>query len=434
MAAEGPHEHAYLTDFGVTKAVDGRPGHTEPRAPRRHARLHGARADPRRGRRLAPTSTRSAASSTHAHRRGAVPARGHRAQAVGAPLRAAAGARRPVRRRDRARAGEGPARALRERRGARGRGARRRGRLAARRRCSTRRAAASAAIRAAAPEFAGQAAGLLAAFEHAATRAARLHEALADTPPERIERRLAEVRGGHDPGKAKLVAALARHLAVQRRMHDRARGLRRRQRAHPDRSRRFAAACSRRGPRRGRPSAWRGVCQRCKPPGEHRRPAGRDRDDRRDARSRRWGIRHLGKLFAGPASSDSDAMSAITNGCAARGGAASSRSYEFSTALRSKLVDGARELPTAPTSPSTACAAGTSPACTPTTELIGMPSQGRRRGLARDDPVTREYTRFCERAFGRYLHHNPDSTLTNVTMDEITRADARDRRRARTPA
>jgi len=34
-----------------------------------------------------------------------------------------------------------------------------------------------------------------------------------------IERRLAEVRGGQDPGKAKLVAALARHLAVQRRMH-----------------------------------------------------------------------------------------------------------------------------------------------------------------------------------------------------------------------
>jgi hypothetical protein len=45
-----------------------------------------------------------------------------------------------------------------------------------------------------------------------------LREALADTPPERIERRLAEVRGGQDAGKAKLVAALARHLAVQRKM------------------------------------------------------------------------------------------------------------------------------------------------------------------------------------------------------------------------
>ena len=73
-------------------------------------------------------------------------------------------------------------------------------------------------IRVAAPEFAGHAAALLAAFEHAAARAALLREALADTPPERIERRHAEVRGGQDPGKAKLVAALARHLAVQRRM------------------------------------------------------------------------------------------------------------------------------------------------------------------------------------------------------------------------
>ena len=73
-------------------------------------------------------------------------------------------------------------------------------------------------IRVAAPEFAAHAADLLAAFEHAAARAALLREALADAPPERIERRLAEVRGGQDPGKAKLVAALARHLAVQRRM------------------------------------------------------------------------------------------------------------------------------------------------------------------------------------------------------------------------
>jgi hypothetical protein len=73
-------------------------------------------------------------------------------------------------------------------------------------------------IRVAAPELAGNAAELLAAFEHAAVRAALLREALADAPPERVERRLAEVRAGQDPGKAKLVAALARHLAVQRKM------------------------------------------------------------------------------------------------------------------------------------------------------------------------------------------------------------------------
>ncbi|HEY6892298.1 MAG TPA: serine/threonine-protein kinase [Solirubrobacter sp.] len=73
-------------------------------------------------------------------------------------------------------------------------------------------------IRVAAPELAAQAAELVAAFEHAAVRAALLREALADAPPERVERRLADVRAGQDPGKAKLVAALAQHLAVQRKM------------------------------------------------------------------------------------------------------------------------------------------------------------------------------------------------------------------------
>jgi hypothetical protein len=70
----------------------------------------------------------------------------------------------------------------------------------------------------ASPEVAGRAAGLLRALEHATERARLLREALAETPPERIERRLAEVRAGQDPGKAKLVAALARHVAAQRRM------------------------------------------------------------------------------------------------------------------------------------------------------------------------------------------------------------------------
>jgi serine/threonine-protein kinase len=74
------------------------------------------------------------------------------------------------------------------------------------------------AIRAAAPDLAVSASALLAALEHAAERARLLREALAETPPERIERRLADVRAGQDPGKARLVAALAQHLAVQRRM------------------------------------------------------------------------------------------------------------------------------------------------------------------------------------------------------------------------
>jgi serine/threonine-protein kinase len=75
-------------------------------------------------------------------------------------------------------------------------------------------------IRAAAPgtQVAVDAARALAALERAAARAQLLREALAETPPEQVERRLADVRAGSDPGKARLVAALAQQLAVRRRM------------------------------------------------------------------------------------------------------------------------------------------------------------------------------------------------------------------------
>jgi hypothetical protein len=52
--------------------------------------------------------------------------------------------------------------------------------------------------------------------------------------------------------------------------------------------------------------------------------------------------------------------------------------------------------------------------------LIGMPSKAVDEAWHEMILMTREYTYFCDRAFGRYLHHSPDSTLTNVTMDEIT--------------
>ena len=91
----------------------------------------------------------------------------------------------------------------------------------------TRRGAASGRFAAPRRSSRRAAAELLAALEHAAARAARLREALADMPPESVERRLAEVRAGQDPGKARLVAALAQHLAVQRRMQAAAGRLRR---------------------------------------------------------------------------------------------------------------------------------------------------------------------------------------------------------------
>ena len=50
--------------------------------------------------------------------------------------------------------------------------------------------------------------------------------------------------------------------------------------------------------------------------------------------------------------------------------------------------------------------------------LIGMPSQAVDEAWHEMILMTREYTAFCDRAFGRYLHHNPDSTLS-VSMDSI---------------
>jgi hypothetical protein len=55
------------------------------------------------------------------------------------------------------------------------------------------------------------------AMEDGARRAQLLYEALSESPPELVERRLSEVRG--DPSKAELVTALEGQLAVQRRMN-----------------------------------------------------------------------------------------------------------------------------------------------------------------------------------------------------------------------
>jgi hypothetical protein len=67
-------------------------------------------------------------------------------------------------------------------------------------------------------QVASDAVDAVALLERAVSRAQLLREALAEAPPEGVERRLAEVRAGQDPGKARLVAALAQQLAVQRRM------------------------------------------------------------------------------------------------------------------------------------------------------------------------------------------------------------------------
>jgi chromosome segregation ATPase len=58
----------------------------------------------------------------------------------------------------------------------------------------------------------------VAAMESTATRAQLLWEALSDTPPERVQARLEQVKAENDPSKAELVDALAAQLTTLQRM------------------------------------------------------------------------------------------------------------------------------------------------------------------------------------------------------------------------
>jgi len=75
------------------------------------------------------------------------------------------------------------------------------------------------ALRAAEPDagVAAEATRCLETVGRIAAEAQRLHDAVAELPPERIEHELAEVRSRHVPGKAERVDALAQQLAAQRR-------------------------------------------------------------------------------------------------------------------------------------------------------------------------------------------------------------------------
>jgi hypothetical protein len=60
--------------------------------------------------------------------------------------------------------------------------------------------------------------GFVRVMEQTARRAQLLHDALEDTPPARVEARLAEVRARPGGGASELIEALEHQLAVQRRM------------------------------------------------------------------------------------------------------------------------------------------------------------------------------------------------------------------------
>jgi hypothetical protein len=123
-------------------------------------------------------------------------------------------------------------------------------------------------------------------------------------------------------------------------------------------------------------------------------------------------------LLGGPAAQNTGDMSVISN-LRRTGRRRYIESYAFSRALRRKLVD---ELG----SDHAADVAldglrGWYLACLyADNQLIGMPSKAIDEAWHTMILFTREYETFCRRAFGRYLHHSPDSTFKNLTMDAIT--------------
>ena len=139
--------HAYLTDFGVSKQA--RAASTDTGRMVGHARLPGARADPRRGGRRAHRRLRAGLRALRVpRRRAAVPSRDARPRRCGRTCRRSRSASRPPGARPRAAAGarQGARRALRKlRRADRGgrRGARARSAAAAARACPAARCAAA---------------------------------------------------------------------------------------------------------------------------------------------------------------------------------------------------------------------------------------------------------------------------------------------------
>jgi hypothetical protein len=110
-------------------------------------------------------------------------------------------------------------------------------------------------------------------------------------------------------------------------------------------------------------------------------------------------------------------MTTITDRMRRKGRRRFIETYEFPPALRSKLMD---ELGSAHAAEVALDGLrGWYLACLYADgRLIGMPSQAVDEAWHEMILMTRHYTAFCERAFGRYLHHNPNSTLS-VSMDSI---------------
>ena len=81
---------------------------------------------------------------------------------------------------------------------------------------------------------------------------------------------------------------------------------------------------------------------------------------------RRWGIRHLGCLSTGPRRPDHGAMTTITDRMRRKTPAPLHRDLRVPALAAQEAASRSSETSARPRSPSTACAAGTSPRSTPT--------------------------------------------------------------------
>ena len=127
------------------------------------------------------------------------------------------------------------------------------------------------------------------------------------------------------------------------------------------------------------------------------------------ARRRRWEIHHLGALYAGASAAMLRPMKTFTRNRRRKFIENYEYAPDFITKLQHELGDRATALRALDGLDAwfVACLYAEN-------RMIGMPSKIVDVAWHEFILRTREYTNFCERAFGAYLHHTPDSTMNDL--------------------